>query len=97
MFNRLKSAFAKVGKWLRFWFFDITDTDEDPMVHMIREGLCPDCAHEGFYEGPSGGASQNIMCANDACGSRFNVAVWPAPIFYVERISEPMPNAKKAA
>lgn len=36
-------------------------------------GFCPDCGGREFYEGPSGGASQNWYCANDNCGSRFNI------------------------
>lgn len=41
---------------------------------------CPDCASESFHEGPCGGLSQNIKCAD--CGHWFNLAL---PVF-VERI-----------
>jgi hypothetical protein len=44
-------------------------TDEE----WVKSNVCPDCREEGFYEGPSGGASQNIICANHACQARFNV------------------------
>lgn len=35
-----------------------------------EEKVCPDCREWDFYEGPSGGMSQNIVCGN--CGSFFN-------------------------
>lgn len=35
-----------------------------------EEQICPDCREWDFYEGPSGGMSQNIVCGN--CGSFFN-------------------------
>jgi hypothetical protein len=56
---------------------------------------CPDCAGEYFLEGPSGGMSTNWMCANDACGSRFNLAPLGPKTLWGERISEPMPLQHK--
>jgi hypothetical protein len=43
----------------------------DFAVALMKQNICPVCdAHEGFYEGPSGGFSTNIKCA--ACGAEFN-------------------------
>jgi hypothetical protein len=39
----------------------------------IMNGVCPDCGSKaGFYEGPSGGMSTNIFCANPKCRQGFN-------------------------
>lgn len=32
--------------------------------------LCPECKHDQFYEGPSGGSFGNIECCK--CGTRYN-------------------------
>ncbi|RNJ49398.1 hypothetical protein [Methylocystis hirsuta] len=32
--------------------------------------ICPNCGHDHFFEGPSGGVAMNIMCAN--CEQWFN-------------------------
>lgn len=37
---------------------------------------CTYCGSERFYEGPSGGASTNVLCANDDCRHWFNVDPW---------------------
>lgn len=37
-------------------------------------GVCPDCGGVGWYEGPSGGLCVNVTCANEACGTKLNVA-----------------------
>lgn len=34
---------------------------------------CPGCGGTEIYEGPSGGACQNICCANQACQRAFNL------------------------
>ncbi len=41
----------------------------------------PCCGSTGFYEGPHGGANQNITCAN--CGERWNICL---PIRLIEKI-----------
>ncbi len=47
------------------------------------EYTCPDCKGHDFKEGPHGGLSVNIKCANPKCGSGFNVC----PINkFIERI-----------
>lgn len=43
---------------------------------LFRAGKCPICKEKaGFYDGPSGGLSQNIQCANEKCGAWFNLSV----------------------
>lgn len=48
-----------------------------------EENCCPDCGGTKFYEGPCGGAAQNIQCAT--CGHWFNCGL---PLFF-ERIHVP--------
>ena len=59
-------------------------------------GCCPDCSGKEFYEGPEGGAAQNIFCANPDCGSKYNLCGGLSCKYYGfvigERISEPHPN-----
>lgn len=54
-----------------------TPTKETPkgkLYDIIASNECPDCGkHDGFYEGPSGGMSINIKCANPECKAKFNV------------------------
>lgn len=45
---------------------------------------CPDCGWEFFYEGPHGGMSINVKCANPNCGHTFN---WMGPFGM-----QPIPN-----
>lgn len=43
----------------------------------LKNNLCPDCdGVEGFLQGPCGGGSVNVMCANSKCKARFNFC-WP--------------------
>lgn len=39
----------------------------------LRHNQCPDCGNYGFHDGPRGGLSQNIFCANPHCRSGFNL------------------------
>lgn len=55
---------------------------------FTHQNKCPDCRGAGFYEGPDGGGSINVVCANEDCSSRFNIM---GP-FGVKRISNPSPN-----
>jgi len=50
------------------------------MKLFLKHECCIDCGSTHLLEGPSGGMSQNIKCAN--CGHRFNLAL---PVF-IERI-----------
>lgn len=51
----------------------VRETDQGKLWAVIATNHCPDCNHEGFWEGPHGGMSINITCANDDCKARFNV------------------------
>lgn len=53
---------------------------------------CAYCQGTEFYEGPSGGAAINILCANPACRHWFNYC--PA-IGYVEDLNRVEPEAPK--
>lgn len=46
----------------------------------LKDGYCPDCGGEEYWEGPSGGASINICCMS--CLSAFNIG----PGNFAERI-----------
>lgn len=52
----------------------------DDELEKERSNKMPKCTYCGgtqFYEGPSGGMSQNILCANDKCRHWFNYS----PVF----------------
>lgn len=51
----------------------VSETEGGRLWAIIATDHCPDCGHEGFYEGPHGGLSVNIQCANANCGHKFNV------------------------
>lgn len=45
----------------------------DVTAWIQKERCCPFCGCKKFIEGPSGGLSVNMYCANtDECGARFN-------------------------
>jgi len=54
--------------------------NKEVMKLFLKYNACPDCGSEKLYEGPCGGASQNVTCAG--CGHRFNLGL---PLF-IERI-----------
>jgi len=52
----------------------VSTTAEGKLYQKIAGGHCPECGStKGFLEGPSGGLSTNIFCANEACGAGFNI------------------------
>ena len=64
------------------------EDERKAMESSILQDRCPDCGGEGFYEGPAGGACQNIICRNEECGARFNVGPYIGGSFMVcERVS----------
>jgi len=76
----------------------------DPVLFqaLYVEKKCPDCGSTDFYVGPQGGMAQNVMCANENCGSKFNLAVfedgtWFGPPLMIDRISEPSPKKEAPA
>ena len=66
-------------------------------IDWFRENKCPICHHEGFYEGPSGGMSTNIQCANESCAKWFNLTVFPWGGIILEAIRGTiLPEGKEA-
>ena len=60
---------------------DKIEMDDDKLMDLFLEhNGCPDCGSGQFHEGPSGGMSTNVNCAD--CGHGFNLAI---PMF-VQRI-----------
>ena len=55
------------------WYTPVSETDGGKLWATIATNHCPDCNRIGFFEGPHGGLSVNIRCANPACGARFNI------------------------
>ena len=60
---------------------------------------CPDCSGEKFTMGPQGGMCQNIKCANDQCGSEFNLAPfedgqWLDTPFFIDRTKRSETDSK---
>lgn len=68
----------------------VNETESGRLYHIVGvEGKCPDCGSiEGFYEGPSGGMSTNVFCANRACRSGFNVTPFSQGVGTCERIHQ---------
>jgi hypothetical protein len=48
---------------------------------------CRWCLGESFYEGPSGGLSQNITCST--CGARYNIGLMPGGPVLIDILSGP--------
>jgi hypothetical protein len=44
----------------------------EPKPELEPWPRCTYCGGVDFYEGPSGGMSTNILCANDQCRHKFN-------------------------
>jgi len=65
------------------------DLTEKEMHSLMKEGLCPFCRGDQFYEGPQGGLSTNIFCANEACKAGFNLPPLNIP-FTGQLIREPI-------
>jgi len=56
-------------------------------VPVGRFTSCIYCACGEFFEGPSGGASQNVICTH--CGARFNIGVVPGGPVLLDVLSGP--------
>lgn len=61
--------------------------NDDPDQVWASSGQCPECGSADWYEGPSGGMSTNYMCANDACGAKYNFTPFPGGKLMRELIS----------
>lgn len=55
---------------------------------------CTYCGGTKFYQGPSGGISTNILCANKDCRHRFN---WHSGIIPMDDLHRVEPTADEAA
>lgn len=82
----------------------VVDTPETWCLNMLEDddtaglterwrrdmaGRCPDCGvAAGFYEGPRGGACQNVQCVNDECAARFNLCLLPDGATIDQRIRD---------
>jgi hypothetical protein len=44
---------------------------------LATTGRCPYCGSDRWSQGPTGGASTNIQCANPECEARFNIMPRP--------------------
>lgn len=51
---------------------DLTD-DEKSLLY--KQGLCPFCGGDEFYEGPHGASAINWYCANELCLAGFNLMI----------------------
>lgn len=92
VFQLFKGWFGRTEKEKLNNMLGPDDADGMKVKRAIRNNRCPDCNGKGFLEGPSGGININIMCANDECGSKFNIAGFGGELIYAERISEPQPK-----
>lgn len=55
----------------------LTDPETIRRFDHFARWLCPNCGtYDEFLEGPCGGLSQNIKCAN--CDTKYNIAIAPA-------------------
>lgn len=62
---------------------DKVEMDDNKLTDKVLDmdhAVCPDCGGDKFFNGPSGGGSQNIKCAT--CKHKFNNCL---PLFF-ERI-----------
>lgn len=67
--------------------------DRNDLTTWLTRGECPDCDERGFVLGPAAGGGLkptltqiNIECANLACRSRFNVALYSGEVIHAHRI-----------
>jgi len=51
----------------------VSETEGGKLFRTIAKGYCPTCGRPGFWSGPHGGISQNIICKNVACNAAFNI------------------------
>jgi hypothetical protein len=56
------------------------------MTIDIEYNQCPICGNFGFHNGPRGGLSRNIFCANPGCRAGFNVAFVGQTLVQCDRI-----------
>jgi hypothetical protein len=68
--------------------FMLSDCPLEPtrenIERAMRANRCFHCGNNEFYEGPSGGMSQNIKCT--CCGQKLNVAIFNSQLIMAEDI-----------
>ncbi len=69
----------------------VNETEEGKLFLQLRNSGCPDCGSKMFAEGPSGGISTNIQCAE--CKSEFNITPW---VQIAERIKRNPPKVPES-
>ena len=74
-------------RWLRGRSRPTTKPVQSQGEPVTRFTACTYCHSEEFYEGPSGGVSQNIKCAK--CGARFNIGLIPGGPILLDKLSPP--------
>ena len=86
MFARLLSLFRKRNP-------PKAASAQQNLVDYFRK--CSFCGWDRFYEGPSGGLSQNMTCSR--CGARFNIGLLPDGPILLNTLSGPTeePYVKK--
>lgn len=57
---------------------------------LLKEGICPDCGSDQWYEGPSGGMATNYYCCR--CGEGWNIA-WPFSPDRIGNITKNFPGS----
>lgn len=72
--------------WLRSLWRRHEPDDDQLLERFVR---CPHCNSEKFLEGPSGGCSVNVFCANEDCRAGFNVFMVPGGPFLDREIQPP--------
>ena len=72
------------------WLKNIFHKEKSPVEKAIlqrRFTKCPHCGSKDFYEGPSGGLSQNIFCAK--CEAGYNIFLAPGGPYLDMQIRPP--------
>lgn len=54
--------------------FVVRPITEAEAYWIYDKGQCPFCGATKYYEGPEGGMSMNITCANEECGAVMNIS-----------------------
>jgi hypothetical protein len=61
-------------------------SDEEVSAWFVQNRTCPDCGSSEFVNGPRGGASRNMRCANAVCSAEFNVLEVQGQYLFAQRI-----------
>lgn len=88
------SALVSASEWLhnrlRRWHRDevtsVPRASDDADERSFDKGILPCCGGTEFFEGPTGGLSFNIKCANPDCGQGWNVALINGVCVMADRI-----------